>query len=283
MRVLMMGCGKLGSAVGLGLAVRGHQVWGARRQVAQVPDALSPVQVHLQDGTGLDKLPRNLNLAVYCLSPSASDDESYAQVYNQGLQRFLNALPDNPTVLFISSTSVYHQSEHEWVDEQSPTQPERFAGKRLLEGEQLVATSGFTFTSVRFGGIYGPEPGRLLQQVRAGLVYPSSPLHYTNRIHFMDATAVLVHLASRALQGETLQSHYLATDCEPTPRHEVVDWLRTHLNIQQNQQSSEKVPESSQGAGSKRCRNQRLLESGYEFIYPDYRSGYQAVLENERL
>ncbi|MFT5575160.1 MAG: hypothetical protein ACI89D_000675, partial [Bermanella sp.] len=31
-------------------------------------------------------------------------------------------------------------------------------------------------------------------------------------------------------------------------------------------------------AGSKRGNNQRLLDSGFEFLYPDYRSGYQAVL-----
>jgi hypothetical protein len=31
-------------------------------------------------------------------------------------------------------------------------------------------------------------------------------------------------------------------------------------------------------AGSKRCRNDRLLASGYEFRYPTFREGYTAVL-----
>ena len=33
--------------------------------------------------------------------------------------------------------------------------------------------------------------------------------------------------------------------------------------------------------GNKRCRNDRLLESGYVFQYPSFREGYRAVLEAE--
>jgi hypothetical protein len=28
----------------------------------------------------------------------------------------------------------------------------------------------------------------------------------------------------------------------------------------------------------RRCRNQRLLDSGYEFIYPSYKEGYLALM-----
>ena len=33
--------------------------------------------------------------------------------------------------------------------------------------------------------------------------------------------------------------------------------------------------------GSKRCRNQRLLASGYEFRYPTFREGYSAVFAEQ--
>ena len=31
---------------------------------------------------------------------------------------------------------------------------------------------------------------------------------------------------------------------------------------------------------NKRCRNNRLLESGFQFQYPDYQSGYRQVLDS---
>ena len=31
-------------------------------------------------------------------------------------------------------------------------------------------------------------------------------------------------------------------------------------------------------AGSKRCKNQRLLDSGYWFEYPTFREGYEMVI-----
>ena len=34
--------------------------------------------------------------------------------------------------------------------------------------------------------------------------------------------------------------------------------------------------------GNKRCRNARLVESGYAFRYPNYRDGYSAVLSGGR-
>jgi hypothetical protein len=33
----------------------------------------------------------------------------------------------------------------------------------------------------------------------------------------------------------------------------------------------------------RRCSNQRLLESGYEFIYPGYREGYLALMKEREL
>jgi hypothetical protein len=29
----------------------------------------------------------------------------------------------------------------------------------------------------------------------------------------------------------------------------------------------------------RRCSNQRLLDSGYEFLYPSYKEGYQSLID----
>jgi hypothetical protein len=33
-------------------------------------------------------------------------------------------------------------------------------------------------------------------------------------------------------------------------------------------------------AGSKRCNNQRLLDTGFRFEYPDYKAGYLAIIRD---
>ncbi len=42
------------------------------------------------------------------------------------------------------------------MDEESPTEPQSYSGKRLLEGECGVLGSTFSATVLRLGGIYGP-------------------------------------------------------------------------------------------------------------------------------
>ena len=52
-------------------------------------------------------------------------------------------------------------------DETSATEPSRYNGRVLLEGEQVAQRSGLDYTNVRFGGIYGPGRMRLLVARRA--------------------------------------------------------------------------------------------------------------------
>ena len=287
MRVLMMGCGRLGQAVGLALAAQGHQVWAARRKAGLIPAPLCPLKVKLEEGRGLQALPRALDLALYCIAPSHYTDAGYAEAYPEGLQRFLQALPDNPAVILVSSTSVYHQSRHEWVDEDSPTRPRRFSGRRILQAEHLLHKSRFRAASVRLAGIYGSESGQLVQRVRTGLEYPAEPLQYTNRIHTEDARGVLLHLSGMVERDEPLHPCYLASDSTPAPRHEVAAWLRERLSEEgamlpkpSKTPTAPKTQTNRRSAGSKRCNNRRLLKSGYKFVHPDYRSGYAEVLKN---
>ena len=96
-----------------------------------------------------------------------------------------------------------------------------------------------------------------------------SPPFYTNRIHRDDAAAALKHL----MEIENPEALYVATDDLPAPRFEVVEWLA------KAQGKSTPIGLSDEHAGSgKRVDNQRLRDSGFELSYPDYRSGYGAVL-----
>jgi nucleoside-diphosphate-sugar epimerase len=174
---------------------------------------------------------------------------------------------------YASSTGVYAQSHGEWVDEDSPTEPTGFSGLRVLEGERLALEGVPGAVVVRFGGIYGPGRTRLVDTVRRGATCVESPPLYTNRIHRDDCAGVLRHLLSL----ERAASAYVAVDHAPAPQCEVMDWLAARLGVPAPRRVRGQAPEAGPG-GSKRCRNARLLASGYAFLYPTYREGYAALL-----
>ena len=58
----------------------------------------------------------------------------------------------------------------------------------------------------------------------------------------------------------------------------MLGWLGEQLGVSPLRSAAASSPPSHRRAGSKRCRNRRLLESGYEFLYPTFREGYASLL-----
>jgi nucleoside-diphosphate-sugar epimerase len=129
---------------------------------------------------------------------------------------------------------------------------------------------------VRFSGIYGSGRTRMLDQIKAGKGRPAQPEQWSNRIHSDDCAGVLAHLVELFGRGETLESIYLGTDKEPVTQHDMRRWMASQMQVQLTE---EIVVQNA----IRRCSNRRLLESGYEFIYPGYREGYLALMEEREL
>lgn len=224
-------------------------------------------------------LAEGFDVVVVTLTPDEISQEGYEKAYVRtasSLSRALTETEHRPRlVLWISSTSVYNQQDAEWVDETSSTNPSGFAGKALLQAEQLLAATEVDTVVVRCSGIYGPGRQRLIQQVRDGKGCAKQPVLFTNRIHADDVAGVLVHLVERHKQGETLQDCYLASDCEPVPLWDVKQWLAQQMGLPEDHLAGD-YPAGRRG--SKRCSNKRLLDSGYQFKYPTFREGYVDVL-----
>jgi len=277
-RVLIAGCGYVGSALGERLVRDAHEVWGLRRNPRSLPPGIQPIEADLGGPNGCADIPPNLDWIFYLVSPSGSEDVLYHRAYVKNLQSLLAALDRQSQpperLLFASSTAVYQQSDGAWLDESSPAIPEHFNGKRLLEAERLALNSQISASVVRFGGIYGPRRTGLIDRVRAGrAVYRVDSPQYTNRIHRDDCAGVLQHL----IELDKPKPVYLGVDCEPTDQRTVLDWLAGVLGSPEPRPAG--VGEVVSARGNKRCRNDRLIESGYTFRYPTFREGYRAVLE----
>lgn len=275
-RILIAGCGYVGSRLAEILRDAGEQVIGLRRNVGDLPPGIERLTADLQDPTSLATLPTALDHVVYAAAADDGSDAAYRAAYGIGIANLLTALASQRItprrVYFTSSTGVFPQDDGSWVDETTFVDvPGRV--DRVREGERIVASSSFANTIVRFGGIYGPGRTRLIDSVRGGTIrYRLEPPQWTNRIHREDCARVLAHLIAM----ERPEGLYVAVDDQPVAQHAVVEWLAKRLGV--------RIPPASTletvGQG-KRCRNTRLVTTGFRFRFPSYREGYADVLSSE--
>jgi len=277
-RILIVGAGDVGGRVAVNLAALGHDVWALRRSLPAQRDTLAGVHCLVADVTQpqtLAVLPDRLDIVVTALSPGESGVAAYRRVYVEGTRNLMQALAGQSLQhqFWVSSTSVYGQSQGEWVDADTPAQPGSDTAAELLAAEAIVQEAGWPASIVRFGGLYGPGRHWLLRWVESGRPVQQQPPSWSNRIHVEDAAGLLTHLVSQALAGESLREIYIGVDDAPTPQHEVLFWLAEQLG--RPRPPSEMQASASQG---KRLSNSSLRDSGYALRYPDFRAGYAQVL-----
>ena len=111
----------------------------------------------------------------------------------------LAALPsDVGRFIYISTTGVYGDAGGEWVDEDTPPDPQRDGGRASLAAEQALAASPFAIARHRSCGwpaSTGRGGFRFLDKLRAGEPIPAVSDGYLNLIHVDDAAAVVVAAA----------------------------------------------------------------------------------------
>jgi nucleoside-diphosphate-sugar epimerase len=282
-RVLVAGCGYVGSQAAGRLVARGCEVFGLRRRPRGLPDGVVSLAADLADPDSLADLPPGLDLVLYAASAGGGDEAAYQEAYVDGPRNLLEALErcgQAPRrVLFTSSTSVYAQTGGAWVDEDSPTEPPHPTGRLLLAGERVFRDGPFQAILLRLGGIYGPGRTRLAESVLEGsarLPGDDGP-RWTNRIHRDDAAGALVHLACDVAEPAPV---YLGVDREPAELAAVLGWLAAELGV------PEPLPGPAAAGrrvrGNRRCSSRRLVASGYRHRFPTFREGYAPLLAELR-
>lgn len=265
-RLLIAGCGDLGKRLAMRLSGSAWQCHGLRRRTELLPEPIVPISADLFDPDTLGPVTGFWDAIIYQATPAERSAPAYRAAYVEGLRHVL-AVTETERLIFVSSTAVYGQEHGEWVDEDSATEPAGFSGQMLLEAEQLAWAHGGLV--VRFSGIYGPGRDYLIRSLRTGQARcRREPPQWTNRIHAEDCAGALQHL----LELDQPQALYCASDAQPAPRCEVLGWLATQLGLPGPHEEDEP------GGQGKRVLNKRLTASGFQFQYPDYRSGYRTLI-----
>ena len=87
----------------------------------------------------------------------------------------------------------------------------------------------------------------------------------------MPVPCILQWYKSASLRG-------LCRNDEPVDRSEFVRWLAARLDAPEPPTLGPEQAALRNRTDSKRCRNTRLQESGYDFAYPTYKEGYADLI-----
>ena len=271
-QILIVGMGDLGLEVAKRLLAEGKQVIGVKRSLLP-QSAMKIIQADVTQPDSLQALSAlHPQVLIYCVAAAGQSDAEYKAAYVDGLRHVLATQQHNKNlkhVFFVSSTRVYGQDTQDLLDETVAAVPVDFGGERLMEAEQLLRQLPCKATVLRLSGIYGPGRLRMMHLAQSAVAWPKQN-SWSNRIHRDDAAAFMVFLTKRVFSGEGIEDCYIVTDSCPVPQYTVLSWIAKRLHCGQ--------PEPLPISGGKRLNNQRMVATGFKLQYPDYKAGYQSLI-----
>ena len=133
MQKLIIGCGYLGERVAAAWKAGGDEVSVLTRSAARaerlVASGLNPLIGDVLKPESLRQMPQ-AEVVLYAVGFDRAGEASKRSVYVDGLRNVLAEIAQRSRqFLYVSSTSVYGQSDGELVDEASPTEPQEDSGQ----------------------------------------------------------------------------------------------------------------------------------------------------------
>ena len=277
MRVIVAGCGYLGLATARLLHAAKWEVIGLTQSeesaCALMREPFLVVPCDISQRTAVEsfavKIGTEPAAILHCASSGKGDSSVYREVYLNGATNLAELLRPRRFV-FCSSTSVYAQTDGDWVTESSPALPERKTGIVLRDAEEVVlAHSGIV---ARLSGIYGPGRSVLLRKFFADeATIDGDGRRWINQIHREDAANALAMLVESGSPGI-----YNVSDDRPSPQFELYDWLAQHFD--KPRPPFGPVDENRKCGVTNKCvSNAKLRALGWRTRYPSF---YDAVAED---
>ena len=281
MRTLIIGCGYLGLRVARRWIATGHHVSAVTRSTQRAGElrvaGIDPIVADVMAPESLQALP-SADALLYAVGYDRQAGHARRAVYVDGLEHVLRAVAGRVgRLVYVSSTSVYGQSQGEWVNEDSPCDPHADNGRACLDAEQVVwrhipcGGSSRTANVLRLSGLYGP--GRLIARVeslRSREPIGGNPDGWLNLIHVEDAAQAVVACAERGAPGAT----YLVSDDRPVTRREYYTRLAELVGAPPPAFSGVEELEARTTGLNKRCNNRCMKrELTVDLLYPTIEEG----------
>jgi nucleoside-diphosphate-sugar epimerase len=277
--VLVVGCGFLGRRAARRWRAAGRTVSALTRSDERSEqfraEGIEPILGDVTEPASL-RFPQS-DTVLYAVGLDRTAGQSMREVYVGGLANVLGGLPRPRCFIYVSSTSVYGQTDGEEVDETAATDPEEESGKIVLEAERLLRERMPEAIILRFAGIYGP--GRLLRRrsIESGEVIVGDPERWLNLIHVEDGVMAVLAAAERGRPGEV----YNVSDGQPVRRREFYTSLARLLKAPKPRfvPPPTDAPLPPHERAHRRIVSRRLRDDlAVTLRYPDHDSGLAASL-----
>lgn len=291
MKIIILGCGYIGSAFAHLAKSQGHQVLGvvrSEKSKQQLESTGIPSLSFDIFNSDWSVLPKDFDAVVYAASTGGGGPDAYTLAYDLGVKNAIRWAEQSKVRCFIftSSTGVYRQDDGAPVNEESLAGGEMIADI-ILSGEKAVLNSKVQNNRVlRLGGLYGPGRHHLLNQLkRRELVFGGRTDHLINYLHCDDAASAIL---AACLSGPAGSRIYNVTDGHPVRKDELIKWMAKKLGL------PDPIFEPTAPAGPRMQRGNRtqpsrfvdnsraLLELDWKPTFATVQEGMLSILEGEK-
>lgn len=275
---LIIGCGYLGRRVAGLWRRQGRRVLATTRRPDTARElrqlGLEPILCDVLDPPQLPAV----DVVCYAVALDRGSGATMRSVYVDGLARVCERLPPPARFVYVSSSSVYGQTDGSWVDESAATEPEEESGRIVVDAEAVLRQRLPEAIVLRFSGIYGP--GRLLRRksIEAGEPIVADADKWLNLIHVTDGAGAVLAAQDHARPGGV----YNICDGHPVRRRDFYNELARVLAAPPPRFSAppwDQPPPHEKA--NRRIANRRMREElRVALAYPDYQQGLAASVDS---
>lgn len=291
-RVLILGCGYVGCAVGRVLADAGAHVIALTRNAGRAQQARQfaqeVIQCELDTADWHNQVQERQNFVLNCVSSAGGGLDGYRKSYVGGMQSVLAwaSRVGAGTFAYTSATSVYPQSDGRMVAEDDVPAELSAAGALLRDSEQLAERADGCWDRafiLRLGAIYGPERHHLLDALRRGeTTFAGEGDFILNYIHRDDIVAAILAAFASPNDGGV----YNVVDGAYPTKREVVEWLAEQIGAEKpvfdpgapTRRGAARMNAAGRMPNRKVSNDKLRRELGWVPQYVDFKAGYATLL-----
>ncbi|HEY9767314.1 MAG TPA: NAD-dependent epimerase/dehydratase family protein [Coleofasciculaceae cyanobacterium] len=276
MKLAIIGCGYVGSAVSSLWQEAGHDVTVTTTTPDKKPELQAiAAKVVVLNGNDLESLKQAIvdrDVVLLSVGSKQRTPQGYRQAYLTTAQNIVTAIRATPSIkqlIYTSSYGIINCQSGNIIDETVTVNPKDEFGEILHQTEQVLLSVPQTEMKtciLRLSGIYGPkrELIKIFRRV-AGTTRPGTGKDYTNWVHVKDIARAIDFARVKQLQG----IYHLNSDQFLTTK-EFFQRLFEAYNLPPVTWDSS---QTSTRAYNMKLSNQKIKDAGFKLAHPNIEFG----------